>query len=217
MIFDHGCDAFNSCLNAMAMAKMYMLPIWIQAFTVVFVVSVFFMATLEQYFTHYFYLPKINAVNEGIVFLCIVALFTSARGRSWIILGGEIWLGKTLGITHWYYLFGFLVISTQVTVANHVRTIISKGTPMTKIIEKFRLFYVISLVFVSTVFVFRSEYPRADFYTYVFLFTKTTVIYRLTSGPNANLSRAQKRIQSWEIWHFCSFCLLDSFYFGETY
>ena len=46
---------------------------------------------------------------------------------------------------------------------------------MSKIIEKFRLFYFICLVFVSTVFVFRIDVPRADFYSFTFLFTKTTV------------------------------------------
>lgn len=80
MIFDHGCDAFNSCLNAMAISKLFVIPLWLQAIAVIIAVSVFFMATLEQYFTHYFYLPRINAVNEGIVMLSITSLIGGAIG-----------------------------------------------------------------------------------------------------------------------------------------
>lgn len=81
MIFDHGCDAFNAFLNAMAISKLYMGSTWVQAIAVIVVVGVFFMATLEQYFTHYFYLPRINAVNEGIVILCTITLISGLLGN----------------------------------------------------------------------------------------------------------------------------------------
>lgn len=81
MIFDHGCDAFNSYLNAVAIAKLCCVSQFFQALAVVMVCSAFFMATLEQYFTHYFYLPKINAVNEGILFLVFLSTVGGIYGR----------------------------------------------------------------------------------------------------------------------------------------
>lgn len=81
MIVDHGCDCFNSVLNAMAISKMFGVSLNTQAVAVVLVVSAFYFATLEQYFTHYFYLPRVNQVNEGIVLLVLLALIGAATGK----------------------------------------------------------------------------------------------------------------------------------------
>jgi hypothetical protein len=50
----------------------------------------FFATTFETYATKVFYLPKINAVNEGMIFVQCTILFTS-----WI--GAEFWLGEFMG------------------------------------------------------------------------------------------------------------------------
>jgi hypothetical protein len=80
MIFDHGCDSFNSVLNAMAISKMFGISLHLQAVAVVLVVATFYFATLEQYFTHYFYLAIINNVNEGIVLLVTLAFIGGLTG-----------------------------------------------------------------------------------------------------------------------------------------
>lgn len=81
MIFDHGCDCFNSVLNAMAISKMFGVSLNMQAVAVVMVVTTFYFATLEQYFTHYFYLPRINNVNEGILLLVSLAFLGGSTSR----------------------------------------------------------------------------------------------------------------------------------------
>ena len=82
MVFDHGCDCFNSVLNGMAIPKMFGVSHNWQAIALVVVTANFYFATLEQYFTHYFYLPRINIVNEGIVALVVIGFaggFTSIQ------------------------------------------------------------------------------------------------------------------------------------------
>lgn len=107
MIFDHGCDCFNSVLNAMAISKMFGVSLNIQAIAVVLVVSTFYFATLEQYFTHYFYLPRINNVNEGIVLLVVLALMGA-------VTSGQIWRYEYFeGIQNFKIMFVILVLSTQ--------------------------------------------------------------------------------------------------------
>lgn len=81
MIFDHGCDALNSVLNGMAISKLFCIPLWLQAVALVLVTSAFYFATLEQYYTHYFYLPRVNAVNEGIALLIALSLFGAVMGN----------------------------------------------------------------------------------------------------------------------------------------
>ncbi len=176
MIFDHGCDAFNSFLNSMAISKLFMMPMWLQAFAVICVVNTFYMATLEQYYTHYFYLPRINAVNEGIVFLCVLEAYTGFMGICRSHLGGEIWLKKPLGIENRWIMFVLTVVMTQSTVANHIRTIVSKGTHVKRVIEKTRFFYTMCLVFMLSIILFRNSNTRVDFYAFGFLASKVTVI-----------------------------------------
>lgn len=107
MIFDHGCDCFNSVLNAMAISKMFGVSLNIQAIAVVMVVAAFYFTTLEQYFTHYFYLPRINNVNEGIVLLVILAWIGAATS-------GQIWRWEFFeGIPNFKPMLAVLILSTQ--------------------------------------------------------------------------------------------------------
>jgi len=81
MLFDHGCDAVNSFVNAMTVSKLFGVQGFMQALVIYCVCSGFFFATLEHYYTHYFYLGKVNAVNEGIVFLVLLMLLGGIMGR----------------------------------------------------------------------------------------------------------------------------------------
>jgi ethanolaminephosphotransferase len=81
MIFDHGCDSFNTILNGMALSKLYGVSTQLQAITLVMVASTFYFATLEQYFTHKLYLPIINAVNEGQILVVCLTIFGGLSGK----------------------------------------------------------------------------------------------------------------------------------------
>lgn len=81
MIFDHGCDAFNTVLNSMAIGKLFVISTHWQAFGVVMATSPFYFATLEQYYTHSLELPVINAPNEGQTFVILLAIYGAIKGR----------------------------------------------------------------------------------------------------------------------------------------
>lgn len=82
MIFDHGCDAFNTVLNGMAISKLIAVSTHWQGIALVLSTSTFYYATLEQYYTHTLELPAINAPNEGQTVLVALALFGAIKGRT---------------------------------------------------------------------------------------------------------------------------------------
>lgn len=166
MIFDHGCDAFNSFLNAMAISRLFNVSLFTQAAAVVLVTAVFWFATLEQHFTDYFYLGRVNNVNEGIVFLFLLACFGG-------VFGGGVWLEAwVFGIKNWKICMAVLFLSSQGTVLNHIYTMLEKGHAGQKIFQKTFQFIATSLILLITVWNFHC---RADFYIFGFIFTKTTV------------------------------------------
>ena len=64
----------------MAISKLFGISLHLQAIVVVLVSATFYFATLEQYFTHIFYLLIVNSVNEGIVLLVILAFVGGFTG-----------------------------------------------------------------------------------------------------------------------------------------
>lgn len=81
MIFDHGCDAFNTLLNGMAISKLFVVSTHWQGIALVLVTSTFYFATLDQYYTHTLYLPPLNGPNEGQTLLVFLAIFGGIMGR----------------------------------------------------------------------------------------------------------------------------------------
>jgi len=49
MLFDHGCDAFNSFMQALTISRVVMLDSLLNSFAIVFMVALFYLATYEQY------------------------------------------------------------------------------------------------------------------------------------------------------------------------
>merc|ERR1712224_1079580 len=67
LLFDHGCDAFNTTVMMVSMACALQLgPTWESALLCGVGQAGFFAATLEEYFTGELHLPMINGPNEGL-------------------------------------------------------------------------------------------------------------------------------------------------------
>jgi len=108
MLFDHGCDSLNSFLNAMIIARLFLISRELQGIAVALVACAFYFATLEQYFTDYFYLPRVNSVNEGIMFLVFIKLLA-------FVFGGQIFRETAFGIIQWNHLVLIILIVSAVT------------------------------------------------------------------------------------------------------
>jgi len=48
MLFDHGCDAFNSFMQAITISRILMFDEWLTGFAIFFTVALFYLATYEQ-------------------------------------------------------------------------------------------------------------------------------------------------------------------------
>lgn len=90
MLFDHGFDAVNAVLQAMTISRCFMLNSTQTSIVVITAALGFFATTFETYATKVFYLPKINAVNEGMLSIQAAILFTAYAGP-------EFWQEETLG------------------------------------------------------------------------------------------------------------------------
>jgi ethanolaminephosphotransferase len=90
MLFDHGFDAVNAVLQAMTISRCLVFNSTQTTIAVVVAAIGFFATTFETYATKVFYLPKINAVNEGMLSIQATILFTA-------YIGPEFWLGESFG------------------------------------------------------------------------------------------------------------------------
>lgn len=112
MLFDHGLDALNCIIAAMTFARIMEFSPFEQALSTSLASGVFFMATLEQFFIHEMYLPRINGPNEGLVGVISILLITAVTGpKFWTkeIIG--FFTGRSLII------LGFIILGT-VTIAS---------------------------------------------------------------------------------------------------
>jgi len=91
MLFDHGFDAVNAVLQAMTISRCLYFNSTQTAIAVMVAAIGFFAVTFETYATKVFYLPKINAVNEGMLAIQSTILFTA-------VIGPEFWLGESFGL-----------------------------------------------------------------------------------------------------------------------
>jgi ethanolaminephosphotransferase len=68
LMFDHGCDAFNTVINVFSVCAAFKIGpslLFLKYASVGFVM--FYMATWEEYFTGTFALPVFNGPNEGLI------------------------------------------------------------------------------------------------------------------------------------------------------
>jgi len=83
MLFDHGCDALNTTLQAFNQAcTLQVGPSWMALCMWQWVTVPFFFTTLEELYTGELVLPIVNGPTEGIICLCLSKLFTAYVGAS---------------------------------------------------------------------------------------------------------------------------------------
>lgn len=93
LLFDHGCDAFATVLQALISLRCMQVGNNLFAYAVIVtLMASFYYATLEQYYVGTMRLPMINAVSEGTVIGTGVYIFTG-------IYGNAIWVTPCLDIT----------------------------------------------------------------------------------------------------------------------
>lgn len=176
MIFDHGCDAFNTFLNGMVISRLFNISLNQQAVAVIAVSGLFYFATLEQYFTHYFYLPRINNVNEGVMLLVTVCLLG-------FLFGGGITEAHLplIGLSVSDFVFHLLTLGGVAIMLNHYKTIVSKGTRLQTALIKALPIYCLTLALYLGV---RTYHSRIDLYIFGFIFTKTTITLQVSHVLN---------------------------------
>ena len=81
LLFDHGADACNTVLIVMSLAALFQAGNgWPLHLLFVPVISGFFFATLEEYYTGKLDLPSINAVSDGAVLILVIHLISAFAG-----------------------------------------------------------------------------------------------------------------------------------------
>lgn len=166
MLMDHGCDALTTCTISLSVTRIVGLSKFWQAYALSLCILLFFLANLEQYYTHYLYLPKINAVSEGtwgLALLCIITGF----------LGSDVWLKSPLGVpNNTLLLVGFTLLAAG-TLFYHSKKILGK-TNKTEYFLKVRF----SLAFCLLVIFLHLCKP--SLYTYTFMYVLTFSVSKVT-------------------------------------
>ena len=83
MLFDHGCDAIQSCISSISMSSVLGLG-WSGAFSMFLLVGLpFFMSTWEHYHIGEMFLPIINGPTEGLLLAMMLCSFSYCYGCQW--------------------------------------------------------------------------------------------------------------------------------------
>lgn len=113
LIFDHGCDAFSTGLQALlALRTMQCGNNFLSYAMIVTASAAFHFTTLEEYYVGILYLPPCNAVADGSALIICMYLFSG-------IVGNDIWV-KTICDGTWLNIEGI----TDLTLGQIVITII---------------------------------------------------------------------------------------------
>lgn len=180
MIIDHGCDGISGGLIGLSVAKIMMLEHFWQAFTILSTIFLFFLANLEQYYTHILYLPKINAVNEGVWAMGLTCIFTAFAGP-------DIWTAQPLGIANNKIMLMSSLVILVVQTAYHARNMLKKA-------EKFELVMKskVTFAFCALGVLLYLFFPTLKEYSYLYVIhfsvTKVTVLCQIghVTGKNFN-------------------------------
>lgn len=172
MILDHGCDALTTCTIALSVGRIVGLSKFWQAYVLGLSAFLFFLANLEQYYTHYLYLPRVNAVSEGVWGLSLLCIVTG-------FVGSDVWTKTPLGVeNNKLMLLSFTAISCY-TVYYHSQKILEK-TNRSEYGMKIRF----SVAFCLVTLLMHLLNPRFHeyYYMYVLVFSvsKVTIICQLS-------------------------------------
>mmetsp|Transcript_45503 Transcript_45503/g.60366 ORF Transcript_45503/g.60366 Transcript_45503/m.60366 type:complete len:121 (-) Transcript_45503:576-938(-) len=84
LIFDHGCDAFSTGLQALtALRALQVGNNFLSYATLVMAMAAFHFTTLEEYYVGTLKLPVCNAVSDGSLLIILMYLVTGITGN-WI-------------------------------------------------------------------------------------------------------------------------------------
>lgn len=72
LLFDHGCDAVNTCMSSLTLCCTLQTGASVKTGLLLAATSTaFFAATWEEYYTGELVLPPINGPNEGVLLSCL--------------------------------------------------------------------------------------------------------------------------------------------------
>ena len=122
---------------------------------------------LLRYYTHYLYLPKINAVSEGVWGLALICIISG-------LIGPEFWVSSSLGFElNKIILVGFIA-GAPVMAYNHYKKILTKVPDKKDILLKCRF----TLLFISLTILTHLFNP--SFYEYSYMIIMTLNVSKLT-------------------------------------
>ena len=128
LLFDHGCDALNSCVSCMTLCSALQLGgSWKSVLLMMATSSIFYAATWEEYYTGELILPVINGANEGVILTAIFHVITA-------VMGPAFWTQtNSFGVLNSSVLLGFIFATCVPTLGmnffNVVRRAMKTGGP----------------------------------------------------------------------------------------
>eukprot|EP00397_Hematodinium_sp_SG-2012_P010816 GEMP01010941.1.p1 GENE.GEMP01010941.1~~GEMP01010941.1.p1 ORF type:complete len:442 (+),score=52.30 GEMP01010941.1:68-1393(+) len=125
MLFDHGCDAFNTGLlsmNILALHQFGTEPAFACA-SYFFCLTTFMFSTWEEFFSGSLSLPAVNGPTEGILIAAIMCLVAFFLGKNHM----ELWLSDFfgLGVTVRIMIFSIFLVAAVVSVMFSVRAVVN--------------------------------------------------------------------------------------------
>lgn len=124
-----------------------------------------------RYFTDYLYLPRINAVSEGLWGIAIVMTLSPLLG------GYSFWTGTTFGIQHNRFLVFLPIFTFGYNVQMHLSKILKK-TSLQSFLQA--SLFAVTLSTLAVAYVLRAETPsRVVLYTQGLTAAKSTILCQL--------------------------------------
>ena len=135
LIFDHGCDAFSTGLQALVALRTLQIGNNFLAYAViVMAMAAFHFTTLEEYYVGTLKLPVCNAVSDGSLLIILMYLVTGILGNEfWVMhICDAEWLNiegiKSLTLGQLFVLV-MCLMSLFIIIGNFVKIIRSKNNP----------------------------------------------------------------------------------------
>eukprot|EP00299_Pterocystis_sp_00344_P011998 c5694_g1_i1.p1 GENE.c5694_g1_i1~~c5694_g1_i1.p1 ORF type:complete len:400 (-),score=38.07 c5694_g1_i1:17-1216(-) len=111
-LFDHGCDSVSMIMFCLDLAAVLHVREMYLAVCFVLIMSGFYVTIWEEFHTHKFHLPLLNAPNEGLLFVVVICTLGGLKGTDWFDEKTHL------------YVFTLIFIVAAVTIMSHiVRTV----------------------------------------------------------------------------------------------
>ena len=84
LMFDHGCDILNTGIATITLCRIVSLGNnWMFPIVMIGTLAQFYFATLEEFFVGGLFLPIINGVNEGLMLVIAICLWSYFAPPNW--------------------------------------------------------------------------------------------------------------------------------------